>query len=319
MEKISFVIPVYNSEKSIEKVIDKIEELVNIELDGQYEYEVILANDGSRDKSECVCKEICKRNEYVKFLNLSRNFGQHSAILAAFNYVTGDYIVNLDDDLQTDPLQVGSMLKKLKQENYDIVYAKYAQKKHSFGRNIGTKVNSYMSEQMMGKPKDISIGSFYIAKRYVINEVIKYQGPFPYVSGLLLRVTRNVANIEIIHKERAFGSSNYNFSKLLALWINGFTNFSIKPIRIVTLLGGIVSSVGCIGIVGDIILKLFNNNYSIKNSIMFYILLLVMGIQFIAMGIVGEYVGRIFILLNNAPQYIVKESCNLEEKDTIEV
>ena len=116
MEKLSFVIPVYNSEKSIKIVIEKIIELVKGL--GKYDYEVVLTNDGSTDNSLEVCKDICKNNSKVKLLNLSRNFGQHSAILAAFNNLTGDYVINMDDDLQTNPLEVEKMLNKLIQENY---------------------------------------------------------------------------------------------------------------------------------------------------------------------------------------------------------
>lgn len=321
MEKISFVIPIYNSEKSIGKVVNRIEELMMVDLQNKYNYEIILTNDGSKDNSIEVCKDICKKNPNVRFFNLSRNFGQHSAVLSAFNHVTGDYVVNLDDDLQTDPIEVKNMLLKLKNENYDLVYARYKEKKHSVSRKIGTKINTYMSEKMMDKPKDISIGSFYITKRFVIDEVIKYDGAFPYVSGLLLRVTRNIANVDVEHKERAYGSSNYTFKKLLALWINGFTNFSIKPIRLFTYIGMIllmVSSASFLFLIGN---KIINNDFNLLRASLYNVLVFLASINLVAIGVVGEYVGRIFMLSNNAPQYVVKEEysvpiqSNVKEKE----
>lgn len=314
MEKISFVIPVYNSEKSIKIVIDKLEELMTGLT--EYDYEVVLCNDGSKDNSLEVCKDICKRNFKVKLLNLSRNFGQHSAVLAAFNYVTGDYVVNMDDDLQTNPLEVKKMIEKLKEKDYDIVYAKYKNKKHSKWRNFGTIINKYMAEKMMGKPKGISIGSFYLAKRYVIDEVIKYKGPYPYVSGLLLRVSKNICNIEVEHKERTFGTSNYNFKKLILLWINGCTNFSVSPIRICNYFGLTIGSISFISLIISSIAYFMK--YNTINLILASIIIFSISINMILLGIVGEYVGRIFMSINNAPQYIVKESFNIIQNKEIE-
>ncbi|ASW42452.1 glycosyltransferase family 2 protein [Clostridium isatidis] len=313
MEKLSFVIPVYNSEKSIKIVIEKIIELVKGL--GKYDYEVVLTNDGSTDNSLEVCKDICKNNSKVKLLNLSRNFGQHSAILAAFNNLTGDYVINMDDDLQTNPLEVEKMLNKLIQENYDIVYAKYSNKKHSNWRNIGTLVNKYMAEKMMGKPKDISIGSFYVARRYVIDEVIKYKGPYPYVSGLLLRVTKNIANVEVEHNKRAFGESNYNFRKLLLLWVNGCTNFSVSPIRLCNYFGASIGILSLIMLIISIIRSFFG--YSSQNAIFTSLIIIAISINMILMGIVGEYVGRIFMCINNSPQYIIKETFNFTHNNEI--
>lgn len=310
MEKLSFVIPVYNSEKSIKIVIEKIEQLIKHLK--KFDYEVILTNDGSSDNSFEVCREICNTNSKVKLLNLARNFGQHSAILAAFNNLKGDYVINMDDDLQTNPLEVEKMLNKLINENYDIVYAKYSNKKHSSWRNFGTFINKFMAEKMMGKPKSISIGSFYIARRYVIDEVIKYKGPYPYVSGLLLRVTKNIANVEVEHNKREFGESNYNFKKLLLLWVNGCTNFSISPIRLCNYFGFSIAILSFIMFIASIIRSLLG--YSSQSIILTSIIVFAISINIILMGIIGEYVGRIFMCINNSPQYIIKETFNVTKE-----
>lgn len=310
MDIISFVIPVYNSEKTIETVVEKIDKSI-MNLNNKYDYEIILVNDNSRDNSLEICKGICKKNSKVKLISLSRNFGQHSAIMAGYNHVNGNYVVSMDDDLQTDPKEVERMLSHLLHGSYDIVYAKYINKKHSFLRNLGSKLNNFMAYHMINKPKNINFTSFYIARRYVIDEVVNYKGPFPYMGGLLLTVTRNIANIEVEHKERKVGTSNYNFGKLVNLWINGFTNFSLKPIRIITFMGVFISCIAGFLLV-LCMLNLIIEEISLGMSIQNIILLLFMGLVFISLGLIGEYVGRIFMLLNKSPQYIIKEQFNVE-------
>jgi len=304
--KYSIVIPAYNSEKTIGELVNKIEELFKNEVDFKDEtHEIILINDASVDSTSKECRELAGKNDNIIFLDLSKNFGQHNAILAGFHYVSGEYIITMDDDLQNPPGEILKLLNKVNQ-GYDVVYGKYAQKKHSTARNWGSLINDKMAQIMIKKPKEIYFSSFRIIKRYVIDEIIKYDAPFCYIDGLILRVTRNICMVEVVHSERKIGESNYNLFSLLKLWMNGFTSFSILPLRIATYSGFVFSFIGFIFILFLLIMKFVTNVQLGWTSIMVAIVFFC-GIQLISIGLLGEYIGRIFMSINKSPQYIVKE------------
>ena len=311
MKKLSFVIPCYRSEHSVGDVIKEIIETV--ENDGRYNYEVICVNDCSPDGTWLVLKELAEGNPKIKILDLSRNFGQHSALMAGFHYVTGDIIVCLDDDGQNPPKQMFKLIDKL-EEGYDLVSAKYVKKKHSLIRRIGTKISFAMSSYLVGKPKDIDLNSYYVFRRYVLDEVIKYKNPYPFVHGLILRVTRNMANVEIEHRERQEGNSGYSLLKLFALWMNGFTAFSEKPLRIASIFGCICAVLGFLFGIIIIIRKLIDPNIMMGYSSIMAVILLLCGIIMLFLGLLGEYIGRIYISINDAPQFAVRETVNVENK-----
>lgn len=298
--KYSIIIPAYNSEKTIGVLVHNISEVFKNE-----KYEIVIINDSSRDSTSSVCKALVEENKNITFLELSKNFGQHNAIIAGFNYVSGEYIVTMDDDLQNPPEEIFKLIEKLN-EGYDVVYGKYVEKKHSAARNWGSKVNDIMAKTMIKKPNEIYFSSFRVMKRYVVDEIIKYDGPYSYIDGLILRITRNMAMAEVKHNERKVGKSNYNIFKLLALWMNGFTSFSIIPLRAATFSGFVFSFIGFIFILFLLIMKFISNVQlgwtSIMVSIVFFC-----GIQLISIGLLGEYIGRIFMSINKSPQFIVKE------------
>lgn len=310
MKKISFVIPCYCSEHSIHNVVKEV--IKTVTNDGRYDYEIICINDYSPDGTFNVLKALAMNNTRIKILDLSRNFGQHSALMAGFNYVTGDIIVCLDDDGQNPPKEMFKLIDKL-EEGYDLVSAKYRNKKHSLIRKIGTKISFAMSSYLVGKPKNIDLNSFYVFRRYVLDEIIKYKNPYPFVHGLILRVTRNMANVEIEHKERKEGQSGYNIKKLFSLWMNGFTAFSEKPLRIASVTGVICAFLGfAFGII-IIIRKLLNPSIMMGYSSMMAVILFLCGMIMLFLGLLGEYIGRIYISINDAPQFSIKESININE------
>ena len=312
MRKLSFVIPCYRSADSISQVIHEI--IKTVESDARFEYEIICINDCSPDNTYQVLKQLSQENLKIKVIDLSRNFGQHSALMAGFNHVTGDIIVCLDDDGQNPPSEMFKLIDKL-DEGYDLVSAKYSKKKHSLFRKIGTKISFAMSSYLVGKPKDIDLNSYYVFKRYVLDEVIKYDNPYPFVHGLILRVTRNMANVEIDHKERQSGSSGYNLKKLFGLWMNGFTAFSEKPLRIASIIGCICAGLGFLYGLIIIIRKLLNPEILVGYSSMMAVILFLCGMIMLFLGLLGEYIGRIYISINNAPQYAIRETINISEKE----
>ena len=304
---ISFVIPCYRSAQTIGRVVE--------EIDGTmrglsaYSYEIVLVNDHSPDDTyEAICT-ICTKRRDICGINLARNFGQHAALMAGFRYAHGEIIVCLDDDGQTPADEVGKLLDKI-EEGYDVVYAKYAHKQHSGFRNFGSKVNELMTRVMLGKPKELYLSSYFAARRFVVDEMLRYTNPYPYVIGLVLRTTKNIANVEVMHREREIGSSGYTIGKLLGLWFNGFTAFSIKPLRIATAVGCITACGGFLYGIYTIVKKFINPNVPVGFSAMMAALVFIGGMLMLMLGLIGEYIGRIYISLNNSPQYVIKECIN---------
>lgn len=309
MKKISFVVPCYNSENTIEKVIEEVDTTIKKQED--YSYEVILVNDCSKDNVWNKIKQICEKNKNVKGVSFAKNFGQHAALIAGYKYVSGDIVVSIDDDGQIPVDEVFSLIEKI-EEGYDVVYASYANKKHSFFRNIGTKLNNFMCEKLLKKPKELMITSYFAAKKFIIDEVVKYNNPYTYVPGLVLRTTNNIASVPVKHRQREVGSSGYNFKKLLSLWINGFTAFSVVPLRISMILGITISFLGFIYMIYVLINKIINPIVPLGWTSTISILLLLGGMILFVLGMIGEYIGRIYISINNSPQYVIKETINIE-------
>lgn len=309
--KISFVIPCYRSEHMIGKVIEEI----NTTMKGlpQYTYEAVLINDCSPDNTYGAIKELAERYSFVKGINLARNFGQHAALMAGFHHVTGDVIVCLDDDGQTPADEVGKLLAKM-EEGYDVVYAKYEHKQHSAFRNFGSKVNEIMTRFLLGKPKELYISSYFAAKRYVIDDVIRYENSYPYVIGLVLRATKHVANVVVNHRDREEGTSGYTLKKLLGLWFNGFTAFSVKPLRVATIMGGVSACGGFLYAVYTILKKIFLPTVPVGFSALMSAVVIFGGMILLMLGLIGEYIGRIYISLNSAPQYVIRETVNVDQQ-----
>lgn len=304
-EKLSFVIPCYRSEKTISYVIDEITDTMK-NAGSDYDYEVILVNDASPDKVWDVISRLAGENERITGVSFSQNFGQHAALMAGYRECTGDYVVSLDDDGQTPVEAVFSLMDKLK-EGYDVVFADYNEKKENIFRLFGSKVNDIMTEKMLNKPSKVKMNSFYVMKRFVSDEMIKYANPYPYTAGLLLRCTKNIGNVKVEHRNRLEGSSGYTLRKLLSLWMNGFTAFSEKPLRIATIMGMIISFIGFLYGIYVIVRKIVNPTIQLGYSSMMAVLLFSAGMIMLLLGIIGEYIGRIYICINNAPQYVINE------------
>ena len=310
MEKISFVIPCYRSENTVGSVVDEIVDTVTGH--GGYDYEIILINDNSPDRVIDTIKALSKANPRVKGLDLSRNFGQHSAIMAGFTYLTGDIVVCLDDDGQTPANEVFKLIDKL--GDFDLVFAEYKNKQHSGFRNFGSKVNDMMACWLLSKPKDLKIMSYFACRRYVVDEVLRYENPYPYMSGLLLRATKKVTNVEVNHRERVAGSSGYSLKKLLLLWINGFTSFSVKPLRFATFLGFFTAVIGFLFGIYVIIHKIVVPDSLMGWSSTMSVMLFLGGMIMLMLGMVGEYVGRIYLSINRSPQFVIRDKVGFEDK-----
>lgn len=305
---LSFVIPCYNSEKTINAVINEIIDCVNDKK--KYDYEIVLVNDGSKDGVLSILEGIAKNNTKVKVIDLAKNFGQHAAIITGFKFVNGDIVVCLDDDGQTPANECFKLIDEI-ENGRDVVYAKYSIKHHSLFRNFGSKLNDLMMCSLLNKPKNLYISSYFACKRYIVNEIIKYNNPYPYMQGLVLRSTNNISNVNVNHRNRDFGNSGYTITKLLNLWMNGFTAFSIKPLRLTTLLGCITAFVGFLYGIVLVYKKIIGITTILGYSSIMAALLFIGGMIMLMLGLIGEYIGRVYISINNSPQAIIKNKINI--------
>lgn len=310
-KKVSFVIPCYRSEKTLEHVVVEIRNKMK-ELTA-YSYEMILVNDCSPDGTMSVIRRLCESDERIKGISFARNFGQHAALMAGLRQSKGDYVVCLDDDGQTPADEVDKLLTKL-DEGFDAVYAQYEHKQHSAFRNLGSHVNELMLRVMLEKPKELYVSSYFAVRRFVVEDMIRYENSYPYVIGLVLRATKNITNVIVQHREREEGVSGYTLKKLLHLWFNGFTAFSVKPLRIATTIGGFSACAGFLYGVYTIVKRLVNPAVPMGFSALMSALVFFGGMIMIMLGLIGEYIGRIYISMNNSPQYVIRERMNCEDK-----
>ncbi len=314
---LSFVIPCYGSEKTIEYVVNGIVDKVAERDD--YDYEIITINDSSPDNVISVLKNLASNNRKIKVIDLAKNFGKHSALMAGFSVVKGDIVVSLDDDGQCPIDQLWAMTDPILNESYDITLAAYHKKMQSGFKNFGSSVNSLMSRVLLEKPKDLQFANYYAIKRFIIDEIIRYKNPYPYMEGLLLRSSRRIKNVFMEENKRADdGKGYFNLKKSLSLWINGFTAFSVKPLRIASLIGTLSAFSGFVYGLVIIIRKLFFDNIAMLGySSILAVILFIGGLLMLLLGLIGEYIGRIYISINNSPQYVVREyiNCGVDDEE----
>lgn len=300
---ITIIIPVYNSEKTIKELVDRLMKVI-----GTKNLQIVLVNDGSQDNSHVVCLSLCSEYEsIVTYIELAKNFGEHNAIMAGLHYARGDYIVTMDDDFQNPPEDVPHLVEEAIKNNYDIVYTYYKIKEHHWLRNAGSWFNDKIANILLNKPKDLYLSSFKCFSRFTANEILKYKGPYPYIDGLTLRSTRNIGKIQVTHEKRKNGHSGYTFLKLLQLWLNMSINFSIIPIRMSFLLGLILSMLGVIMAILAALEKIFNPHMPLGWSSLIICVITFSGVQLLTLGLLGEYIGRIFLSNNQTPQFVIRE------------
>lgn len=308
--KISFVIPCYRSQDTVEAVYNEI----IATIDNRAEYEIICVNDSSPDGVLDVLKGLAKRDANVKVIDLAKNMGKHAALLAGFRYCNGEYVVCVDDDYQCPVDRLWDLLEPLK-HGYDVSMAQYGIKKQSRFKNLGSLANAFMMTYLLGKPKELQFANFSAMKKFVIKEMIRYENPYSYVNGLILRTTSKIANVPMEERERMSGTGGYTFSKSLKLWINGFTAFSVRPLRLATFMGAMCALLG-FGYGGFLVVrKIMYPEILAGYTSLMAIILIVGGILMLMLGMLGEYVGRIYICINNAPQYVIRETINVEIED----
>lgn len=314
---LSIVIPCYRSEKTIVSVVDELRDELARNLP-EKSYEIILVNDCSPDKVWDVIRNMCAQDNRIKGILFSRNFGQHAAMMAGYRYCNGEIIVSMDDDGQAPIESVKALIDKI-EEGYDVVFGKYRDIKQSGFRKFGSKVNILMSRTLLNQPKNIVGSSFFAMRNFIAQEMVRYENPYPYLAGLMFRTTRNATNVEVVQRSRMDGKSGYSIFKLFSLWMNGFTAFSVKPLRIASIIGVISAVVGLLWSFFTVIYKFLNPNVQIGYSSIMAVILFIGGLIMLMLGLIGEYIGRIYICLNKSPQYVIREIIDEDAKQNNKV
>ena len=250
--KLSFIIPCYRSEHTLEAVIAELESTMLTRP--EYDYEVILTDDCSPDNVWSVIEKLAMNNSRIKAQQFTRNFGQHAALLAGLSLMAGDAAFFLDDDGQAPLDELFKLVEEL-EKGYDVVYGSYPEIKQNLFRRFGSWMNKKMAEVLLDWPKDVQATSFFVCRRLIVDEILKYDKPYPYIDGLIARATKKIGHVQVQHRERAYGSSGYTFAKLLKLWINGFTAFSVKPLRMASLCGAGLAFIGFAYLIFIIVVK----------------------------------------------------------------
>lgn len=304
--KLSIVIPVYKSQKILPVVVDEIKSSAQgTAFDGSFE--LIFVNDASPDHSWPVILQLAQQHAFVKGVNLRKNFGQHSATMAGLNFAEGEVVVIMDDDLQHPPREIVNLYKAIK-DGADVCYTRYKNRHHALWKKLGSGFNDWVATMLLKKPRGLYLSSFKAIDRHVVAEIIKYNGPYAYIDGLILDVTRSIKVIEIDHQRRHEGAGNYNLVKSISLWLRMATSFSVSPLRFATFLGFSLTTFSILMIGFLLVQKLLHPEILAGWTSLMATILFVGGVQTLCIGIVGEYLGRSYLKINNKPQFSVRET-----------
>lgn len=312
MVKYTIVIPCYRSSDTIKDVV----KLTSYELKDE-EIDFVLVNDGSPDNglTAKAIIELASEYENVTAIDLAKNTGQHNAILCGLNSADGEYIICMDDDMQTHPSQIRKLIKKI-EEGYDVVYAKYPKKKHTLFRRMGSFFNSTCEKLFLGKPRELETNSYWIMRKFIRDYLIEYKNSFTYLDGLVLRTTSNIANVEVEHFERTIGTSGYTFIKLLKHWFD-IIGFTVAPLKFALFIGAITSVGSIASAIVLVIRKLAFGIQTTGWTSLMVAMCFLAGIILMFMGFIGEYIGRVFMAANSQPQYVIREIYSKNKNDIL--
>ncbi len=301
--QLSIVVPVFRSESILPRLVEAIQtEMINENLADQFE--LILVNDSSPDNSWDIIKELADKHAFIKGISLRRNFGQHNAIMAGLNHVSGNIIVIMDDDLQHPPQAIGEMIKAIS-GGFDVCYTRYLNRKHELWKKIGSQFNDWAATKLLGKPKGLYLSSFKALRKELVNEVIKYDGPYAYVDGLILDITNSITVIDIEHQDRLEGEGNYRLLNSISLWMKMATSFSVSPLRFASFMGFALALLSIIMIGVIFIQKMLHPEMASGWASLIATVLFIGGVQTLCIGMIGEYLGRTYLKLNGKPQFTI--------------
>jgi undecaprenyl-phosphate 4-deoxy-4-formamido-L-arabinose transferase len=300
---LSIVVPVYNGAGSIGELVHALEAL---DIPGGHE--VVLVNDGSPDNSREVCLELVRTAKVpVTLVDHARNYGEHNAVMTGLRHARGKWVINMDDDLQNPPSEVVRLLTYAQENGFEVVYTYYDEKQHAGWRNLGSRFTNWCATQLLDKPKGLYLSSFRCMSAFLAERILDYHGPFPYIDGLILQITRDIGRLKVQHLPRAIGRSNYTLRRLVRLWLNMFVNFSVMPLRLATVAGMFLAGIGLLGVIVVFIEAMIRRDTPPGWGSLMAAVLFLSGTQLMILGIFGEYLGRIYLTLNRKPQATVRQ------------
>jgi len=300
---LSFVIPLYNSAETIGPLV---EEIASLAVPGGHE--IVLVDDGSRDGTAGVCRRLVANAKVpVTYIVHARNYGEHNAVLTGWRHARGAYVVNLDDDGQNPPAEALRLWEYARAGGYDVVFGRYSRKRHSLWRNAGSWLTNRMTDWALEKPRGLYLSSFRCVSAFVVSEVSRHTGPYPYLDGLILQVTQRIGSIDVRHAARQAGRSGYTFRQLMRLWLSAWVNFSIMPLRVATVCGLLLAAAGVVGFIIVVYMYATDQGPAAGWGSLMAALLVFSGVQLTMLGLIGEYIGRMFIAVNQRPQSVIRE------------
>jgi len=301
---LSVVVPVYNGAGTVGELVGA---LRGLSVEGGLE--IVLVVDCSPDNSLDVCKQLANEpGAPVTVVSLSRNFGEHNAVMAGLARARGAYAITMDDDLQNPPGEVKRLFEHARNGDYDAVYTYYAEKQHAAWRNWGSRFTNWCADRLIDKPPGLYLSSFRCISAFVCERIVgSYEGPYPYVDGLVFQVTQNVGRLQVEHLPRVEGRSNYTLRRLIRLWLSMFLNFSVMPLRLATLFGLGFGALGALAAVIVVIEAIVSDKPPQGWASLMVAVLVLAGVQLVVVGLIGEYLGRMFLAVNRKPQYLVRE------------
>ncbi|MCS6890669.1 MAG: glycosyltransferase family 2 protein [Rhodovarius sp.] len=310
---LSIVVPVYRGAATIGRLVEALSD-----LHPAGGLEIVLVNDGSPDESGDVIRALLPRARVpITYIEHARNFGEHNAVMTGLRHARGAYVITMDDDLQNPPEEVVRLYDHARLGGWDVVYTRYAKKEHEGWRNLGSRFANKVADWLLDKPKGLYLSSFRCMSAFVVEQVTRYRGPYPYVDGLIMQVTQRIASIEVAHYPRAVGRSNYTLKRLVLLWLNLATNFSVLPLRIAVFAGAALGLLGMI-LAAFVVIEALVGVTPPGWASMMTVYLLLTGVQFMILGVLGEYVGRAFLSANGKPQGVVREVVTSPQVERLE-
>lgn len=305
--KLTFVIPCYCSANTIEGVLREIAS--KMDEKPEIDWEIVAVNDASPDGVLGVLESRAVSAPRLKVIDCAINRGKHAALMAGYAHATGDIVVGVDDDGQCPVDRLWDLIAPL-EEGYDMAMARYGARQEWGYKAIGSVVNDWMARLLIGRPKNLKFSNFTARKKWLCDELAKYTNPYPYLEGLTLRITKNIATVPMEERPRTAGSSNFTFKRSLMLWLNGFTAFSVVPLRMASLAGFLFSFAGFVFAIVIVVRKLIQPEMSAGYASMMATTLFLGGVILLSLGLLGEYIGRIYICLNKSPQYVIRRTIN---------
>jgi undecaprenyl-phosphate 4-deoxy-4-formamido-L-arabinose transferase len=308
---LSVVVPVYRSEECLHALVSRIEAALGTSGLG---FEVVLVNDGSPDCSWQVIERLARNRPHLVGIDLRRNFGQDNAILTGLRVARGRLVVVMDDDLQHDPADIPALVAQLEREDADVAYADFRVKRQAWWKNLGSWLNGKFAEWLIDKPRGLYLSPYKVMRGEVAELICRYDGPDPYVDGLLLQVTSRVTQVPVEHRPRYAGKGNYTFLASLRVWARLATAFSVRPLRLMiwcgflfALLGGLLA----LYVVGYRLLRPENFERAVAGWASLMVAhLLTTAVALLFLGVLGEYTGRTYLTACRKPQAAVRQVLN---------